>query len=138
MIPVRSYRSVVNAYVNNAESKFNGPDGNQCHPWTRGILQRMHVVAREHRYCGKEFKRKLKQGPVDHEVEFKCKVYENGRVVAGPETLRQLASFSERQISKRTGVHRDTIRLIRHGKGVKRSTCAKVIDFLREKPGPAA
>jgi len=137
-IPVRSYRSVLNAYVNNAESKFNGPDGNQCHPWTRGILQRMHVVAREHRYCGKEFKRKLKQGPVDHEVEFKCKVYENGRVVAGPETLRQLASFSERQISKRTGVHRDTIRLIRHGKGVKRSTCAKVIDFLREKPGPAA
>ena len=35
-----------------------------------------------------------------------------GRVVEGPETLRQLASFSERQISKRTGVHRDTIRII--------------------------
>jgi len=35
---------------------------------------------------------------VDHDVEFKCKVYENGRVVADPETLRMLASFSERQI----------------------------------------
>jgi hypothetical protein len=46
VLPVRSYRSVVNAYVNNAESKFNGPDGSQCHPWTRGILQRTHVVAR--------------------------------------------------------------------------------------------
>ena len=135
VIPVRSYRSVVNAYVNNAESKFNGPDGNQCHPWTRGILQRMHVVAGEHRYCGKEFKRKLEQGPVDHEVECKCKVYENGRIVAGPETLRQLASLSERQISKKTGVHRDTIRLIRHGKGVKRSTYEKVISFLREDAG---
>ena len=129
---MRSYRSVLNAYVNNAESKFNGPDGNQCRPWTRGILQRMHVVAREHRYCGKEFKRKLEQGPVDHEVEFKCKVYENGRVVAGPETLRQLARFSERQIRKGTGINRDTIRLIRHGKGVKRSTHERVIDFLRE------
>jgi len=32
----------------------------------------MHVVAGEHRYCGKELKRKLEQGPVDHEVEFKC------------------------------------------------------------------
>ena len=32
VIPVRSYRSIVSAYVNNAESKFNGPDGNQCHP----------------------------------------------------------------------------------------------------------
>lgn len=102
------------------------------------MVQRRHIVAGEHRYCGKEFKRKLEQGPVDHEVEFKCKVYENGRVVAGPETLRQLASFSERQISERTGVHRDTIRLIRHGKGVKRSTYAKVINFLRENAASVA
>jgi hypothetical protein len=136
---VRSYRSVLNAYVNNAESKFDAPDGKQCCSWTRGMLQRTHIVAGEQRYCGKEFKRKLEQGPVDHEVEFKCKVYENGRVVAGPETLRQLASFSERQIREATGVRRDTIRLIRHGKGVKRSTYQKVINFLRgnERPGGA-
>jgi hypothetical protein len=137
-IPVRSYRSVLNAYVNNAESKFIGPDGKQCSSWTRGILQRTHIVAGEHRYCGKEFKRKLEQGPVDHDIEFNCKVYENGTVVAGPETLGLLASFSERQIGKGTGVHRDTIRLIRHGKGVKRSTYAKIINFLRENAGSAA
>jgi len=130
VIGVRSYRSVVNAYVNNAESKFNGPDGNQCHLWTRGILQRMHVVAREHRYCGKEFRRKLEQGPVDHEVEFKCKVYENGRVIADAETLRQLARYSERQIRAGTGLRRDMVRLIRHGGGVKRPTYERVIDFL--------
>jgi len=135
MIAVRSYRSVLNAYVNNAEAKFDGPDGKQCCSWTRGMLQRTHIVAGEHRYCGKEFKRKLERGPVDHEVEFRCKVYENGRVAAGPETLRQLASFSERQISKRTGVHRDTIRLIRHGKGVKRSAYVKVVNFLKENSG---
>ena len=138
MIAVRSYRSVLNAYVNNAESKFDGPDGKQCCSWTRGMLQRMQIVAAEHRYCGKEFKRKLEQGAVDHEVEFKCKVYQNGRVVAGPETLRQLASFSERQISDKTGVHRNTIRLIRHGKGVKRSTYEKVINFLKDKAPPVA
>jgi hypothetical protein len=96
----------------------------------------MHVVAREHRYCGKEVKRKLEQGPVDHEVEFKCKVYENGRVAANPEILRQLARFSERQIRAGTGLRRDTIRLIRHGKGVKRSTYQRVIDFLRETKPP--
>src|SRR4029077_16370156 len=125
-IPVSSYRSVLNAYVNNAESKFDGPDGKQCCSWTRGVLQRTHIVAGEHRYCGKEFKRKLEQGPVDHEVEFKCKLYDNGRVAAGPETLRLLASFSERQIREATGVRRDTIRAMRHGKGVKRSTYDKV------------
>ena len=132
MIALRSYRSVLNVYVNNAEAKFDGPDGKQCCSWTRAMLRRTHIVAGEHRYCGKEFKRKLEQGPVDHEVEFKCKVYENGRVAAGPETLRQLASLSERQISKKTSVHRNTIRLIRHGKGVKRSTYEKVVNFLRE------
>ena len=69
---------------------------------------------------------------MDHEVEFKCKVYDNGRVAAGPGILRQLASFSERQIREATGVRRDTIRAIRHGKGVKRSTYTKVINFLRK------
>ena len=32
------------------------------------------------------------KGPVCHEVEFMCNVYEDGRVVAGPETLRRLAT----------------------------------------------
>ena len=98
----------------------------------------MDVVAGQHRYCGKEFKRKLEQGPLDHEIEFKCKLYENRRVAAGPETLRQLARFSERQIKKGTGICRDTIRLIRHGEGVKRSTYEKVINFLRKNAGAAA
>jgi hypothetical protein len=63
-----------------------------------GMLQRTLIVASEHRYCGKEIKRKLEVGAVDHETEFKCKVYENGRVAADPETLRQLAGFSEREL----------------------------------------
>jgi len=136
VITVRSYRSVVSAYVHNAESKFNGPDGSQCHPWTRGILQRMHVVARGHRYCGKEFKRKLEQGPVDHEVEFKCKIYENRRVAADAETLRQLTRYSERQIRAGTGLRRDTIRLIRHGGQVKPSTMQRITNFLSRKLKP--
>jgi len=132
IIPVRSYRSVLKAYVNNAESKFNGPDGKQCCSWTRGMLQRMHVVSGEHRYCGKEMRRKLEQGPVDHEVEFRCKVYENGRVAADPETLRQLAGFSEREIALGTGLHRKPIRLFRHSKTVTRRTYQKIATFLRE------
>jgi hypothetical protein len=96
------------------------------------MLERMHVVAGEHRYCGKEFKRKLEQGPIDHEIEFKCKVYENARIAADAETLRQLAGFSQRQIRRATGVRRDTIRLVRHGKGVKRSTYQRIVNFLKE------
>jgi len=42
-------------------------------------------------------------------------VYKNGRVVTDPETLRQLAGFSEREIASKTGLHRKPIRLFRHG-----------------------
>ena len=45
---------------------------------------------------------KRKKGRVDHELDVRCKVYENGRVAADPETLRLLAQFSEREISKAT------------------------------------
>lgn len=130
IVPVKSYRQILNAYANNPESKFLGPDGDRCNSCTRGILQRDLVIVGQHRYCGKEFKRKLEHGPVDHEIDSKCRVYENGRVAADAETLRQLAEFSERQIRQGSGVRRDTIRLLRHGKGVKRSTYQKIVTFL--------
>ena len=135
-IPVKSYREILHQYLYHPECKFAGPDGYPCDPWTRGILQRRHIVAADFKYCGKEVKRKLEQGPVDHEIDYKCKVYENARVAADAETLRQLAGLSERQIREATGVRRDTIRLIRHGNGVKRSTYEKVVNFLKENRGP--
>jgi hypothetical protein len=45
VIAVRSYRSALNAYVNNPESKFNGPDGKHCWILIRGMLQKMDIVA---------------------------------------------------------------------------------------------
>jgi hypothetical protein len=83
------------------------------------------------RLLGKEFKSKLEQESVDHEVEFKCQLYENEQVAADPEILRQLARYSERQIRAGTGLRRDTIRLIRDANGVNRSTYQRVIGFLR-------
>lgn len=132
LVPVKSYRQILNAYVNNPESKFLGPGGNRCNLYTRGILQRDHVITALHRYCGKEFKRKLEQGPVDHEIAFKCRVYENGRVTADPETLRQLAEFTEREIANGTGLHRKPIRLFRHGGTVTRRTHRRIMNFLKE------
>ena len=46
---------------------------------------------------------KRKKGPVDRELDVRCKVYENGRVAADPETLRLLAQFSERGSEEWTG-----------------------------------
>ena len=125
-------QTYLNTYINNPEAKFLGPGGNQCNLQTRGILQRDHVITGLHRHCGKEFKRKLEQGPVDHEIDFKCKAYGNGRVVADPDTLRQLEDFTERQIANGTGMHRKPIRLFKHGKTVPPRTYQRIITFLRE------
>jgi hypothetical protein len=89
------------------------------------------LVAADIKYCGKEIKRKLEQGPVDHDLDFKCKVYENGRVAGNPETLRQLEGFSEREIANGTGLHRKPIRLFKHGGTVTRRTYQRIMNFLK-------
>ena len=130
-IPVRTYREILHQYLYHPESKFAGPDGRPSDPWTRGVLQRRHVIAADLKSCGKELKRKLEQGPVDHETDFKVKVYANGRVSADPETLRALAEFSEREINKGTGMSPRIIRHIRHGGQVKPRTMQRICKFLR-------
>ena len=110
VVPVRSYGQIVTQYLNNPESKFLGPSGKPCTPWTRGVLQRAHITAAEHRYCGKEMRRKLEQGPIDHEVDYRCKMYGNGKVSADSEMMQKLTGFSEREIARGTGLHRKVIR----------------------------
>jgi hypothetical protein len=96
-------------------------------------LQRRHIIAADLKCCGKELKRKLEQGPVDHETDFKVKIYITGRVTAEPETLRALGDFSEREINKATGLSRRIIRHIRHEGQVKPSTMQRITDFLARK-----
>jgi hypothetical protein len=44
VVPVKTYREILQQYLYNPESKFNGPDGKPCDPWTRGVLQRRHIL----------------------------------------------------------------------------------------------
>lgn len=134
-IQVKTYRQILHQYLYHPESKFAGPDRTPCGPWTRGVLERRHIVAERFRYCGKEFKRKLEQGPVDHDIDVKVKVYESGRVAADPEMLRLLAGFSERDIADGTGVHRSRIRLLKHDGTVTPRTHRRIMDFLVNQEG---
>ena len=96
------------------------------------MLQRKHVIAQNHQYCGKEIKRKLEKGLVDHETDAKVKIYENGRVAADLEMIRRLSNFSEREIRDGTGIRRDTIRSFRHGAIVTRKMYHRISQFLKE------
>lgn len=127
-IPVKTYRQILQQYLYHPESNFAGPNGKPCDPWTRGVLQRRHIMAERFMYCGKEVKRKLEQGPVDHNTDVKVKVYGKGRVAAEPEMLRRLKDFSEREIADAT--HRSRVRLLRHGGTVTRRMYKKT-DFVK-------
>jgi len=140
VVPVKSYRQVLNWYPFNPEHKSLAPGGQtRCDRYTRGILERDHVIAYQHIPCGKEIKRKLDQGLIEHpdanedksESQFRVRVYE-GKVAADENTISFLAKFSERAIQKATGLERRTIRLIRHGDLVKAATFQKIADFRRE------
>jgi len=136
IVPVKSYRQVLNWYPYNPEHKSLAPGGQtRCDQHTRGILERDHVIANRHRPCGKEIKRKLDQGLIEHPdandgdgSHFRCKVYE-GKIAVDTETIRWLSKLPERAIQKATGLNRQTIRLIRNGKVVKASTFQKIVDF---------
>jgi len=80
-------------------------------------------------------RRKLEQGPVAHEVEFKCRVYENGRVVADPGTLRQLAGFSEGENCKPDWIEQKADSAISARGNCDARTYPKITTFLREQAG---
>jgi hypothetical protein len=141
IVPVKSYRQILNGYPLNPEQKFLAPGGTgRCDQWTRGILERDHVIANQHIPCGKEHRSKLDQGLVEHPdgdedgsaPSFSCRVYRNGKVAANLEMIRWLSNFTEQEIKEATGLERKTIRLIRHGQLVKRSTYQKIEEFRRD------
>ena len=100
-------------------------------PWTRGVLQRAHIIADEHRYCGKEMRRKLEQGPIDHEVNYKCRLYSNGKVSADAETQNQISAIGIRKMARESGIDRKTVRLIASGGSVKTKKYRDVTKYLR-------
>jgi len=89
----------------------------------------MHVIAGEHRYCGKEMKRKLEEGPVDHDVEFKCKVYTSGRVSLDDFVKKQIREIGVREVMRR-GIGQHTIEKALRGT-VRAKTRTKILEAIR-------
>jgi len=131
VFPGRSYGQILSHYLDNPESKFLGPNGKPCTPWTRGVLQRADIIAGEHCYCGKEMRRKLEQGPIDHELNYKCRVYSNGRLSADAETRNKISAIGIRKVARESGLDRKTVRLIASGELVRTKKYQDVAKYLQ-------
>ena len=120
-------------YVQHAEIKSLGPDGEKCKAHTRGLLRRMSINGGLQHCIGKEVSR-FEQGKDDfiENIDDVCIHYDGGRVAANESLLEAMNAASLRKLAKRTGLHKETIIAIRRGQKVKASTLAKVVVGLRE------
>jgi hypothetical protein len=53
-IAAQTIRDYFDSYRHHSDPKMLGPDGDRCHPWTRGLLQPHHVTATSLLRIGKE------------------------------------------------------------------------------------
>jgi hypothetical protein len=130
-IEVKSYGNVLGAYREHPEAKFLGHDGKPCDSLTRGLLKRSHIVANRHRYIGKETSRRWEQGDDMSMVDFVCKEYSDGKVVADEETKKRIVEIGLKRIARETGIDRNTVRLITRGEPVKPKTLAQAMEYIK-------
>ena len=123
----RCYGNILGAYREHPEAKFLSPDGSPCDSLTRGLLRRSHIVAGRHRHIGKETSRHWEQGDDPSMVDFQCKEYTDGKVVADSETRKRILKTGIRRVARESGVNRETVALIANGNPVKQNTLATVV-----------
>jgi hypothetical protein len=135
LLRASTYGDVAGQYTRQFEAKCLGPDGNSCRKDTTGLLQRMPVVAaKEFRFIGKETNRKWEE-----EEDISRSIVDSQSQEYRPEETKHMVSdsalknemdsplpVSDRELSKITGVNRETIRAIRKGKRVRKSTAIRI------------
>jgi hypothetical protein len=126
-IPVKCYGNILGAYREHPEAKFVGHEGMPCDSLTRGVLRRSHIVANLHRYVGKETSRRWEQGDDMSMVDFRCKEYTDGKVVADTAIRRRIVEMGIRNVARASGVNRETVAMIAKGNPVRSKTLARVI-----------
>jgi len=129
-LEVKCYGNILGAYREHPEAKFLGHDGKPCDNLTRGLLRRSHIVASAHRYIGKETSRRWEQGDDTSMVDFRCKEYTDGKLVADEETRKRIVEIGIRKTARETNIDSKTIMTIVRQEAVKASTLAKVLRFV--------
>ena len=140
-LSLRTMEDEINRIMSRAESKFCTPNGSRSTSRTIGLLARRHVVAGEVRYIGKEASTRWAGGPdpsmlVDagalDPADETCREYE--RVVDAKyldQIRTQAKQFSNKLLSRRSGVARSAIINFKKGKTTTRPrTLRKLIKAI--------
>jgi hypothetical protein len=125
----QTFGYILRLYPLHPEFKSLAPDGAPCNANTRGLLQRMHVVAGQSRYIGKETDRKWDHGGDFSLLMFKPAQFDElGKLAkADPTLIERIAAVPIKTLARMTNVDRNTIRKVLRGSPVRRVTIQRVI-----------
>jgi hypothetical protein len=128
----KTFGYILRAYPFHPENKSLAPDGAPCSRNTRGLLQRMHVVATQPRYIGKETDRKWDQGEDFSLLNFKpAQFNELGKMEKADSALiERLTTVPIKVLARKANIDRNTIRKILRGSAVRRVTIQRVAEAL--------
>ena len=125
----KTFGYILRTYPFHPENKSLAPDGTPCSRNTRGLLQRMHIVATQPRYIGKETDRKWDQGEDFSLLNFKPAQFDElGKMAKADSALiEQLETSSIKGLARKTNIDRNTIRKILRGSAVRQTTIRRVV-----------
>jgi hypothetical protein len=127
----KTFGYILRLYPCHPESKFLAPDGAPCEAGTRGLLKRASVNGGQLRYVGKETDRQWTEGEDISLLTFKPIEYVPcGKVPADPILRDEIAKRGVRELVRVTGLSHHTIKAIRDGKPVPRTTLQRVAPLI--------
>jgi hypothetical protein len=126
LIP-QTFGYILRLYPRHPESKSLGPDAGPCEAGTRGLLKRASVIAGHLRFVGKETDRRWTEGEDISLLTFKPIEYvPSGKVGADTKLRDEIGKRGVRELVRMTGLSHHTIKAIREGKPVRRSTLKRM------------
>ena len=128
---VKNFFMLLDSYQNHPEAKSLGPNGKPCDSETRGLLQRVHIVASSPLvYIGKESDKHWEEGEDLSLLEFQTIQYRSqGNAVATDEQLTRISKVPKREFMRR-GVNQHTLEKICKQEPVRKNKLAKCLKVL--------
>jgi hypothetical protein len=128
----QTFAYILRLYLRHPESKSLGPDGSASTGATKGLLQRMHVVASRVRYIGKETDRQWERGEDFSLLTFRPAQFDGIGTMAkaGPDLIQRAKDVPIKEIARRVDVDRNTIRKMLRGERVRQTVLARISSAL--------
>jgi hypothetical protein len=127
------FKRLLIEYQEHPEAKSLAPDGGPCEADTKGLLRRVHVIAGEFRYVGKETDRKWEEGDDISVLEFKATEYGRAKmVVASEEVKSEIRRIGINKCARESKFDRKNfIRKLVRGLPVKRNSYDEFVRWLQ-------